>query len=204
MTLARRLARQLAHPDGITGRLLGNAMDIVNRQPVRLAVDMLVPLAGETILDAGCGTGSAVADMLGRAPCQVTGVDASETMLRAARRRLGRRAAFANARLEELPFAPASFDAVLALNVLYFNDAGNGMLRSLHRVLRPGGRLVAYVTHRDSMMAWPFAREGLHRLYDAAALREALVDSGFVCPRDDVHEVALTRSVTGLFVHAKR
>lgn len=204
MTFARRLASQLARPSGTAGRLLGNAMDIVNRRPLRLAVDMLAPLAGESILDAGCGTGAAMAEMLARAPCHVTGVDASETMVSAAKRRLGARAECVQASLEDLPFAPASFDAVLALNVLYFNDDANGMLRALHRVLRPGGRLIAYVTHRDTMQDWPFANEGLHRLYDAVALREALLTSGFACTPHDVHEVAVARSVKGLFVHAVR
>lgn len=204
MTFARQLARQLARPSGIAGRMLGNAMDVVNRRPMSLAVDLLAPAPGEAILDAGCGTGAAMAAMLARAACCVTGVDASDTMLASARRRLGGKAACTRATLEDLPFADATFDAVLALNVLYFNDAGNRMLRSLHRVLRPGGRLVVYVTHRDSMADWPFARQGLHRLYDAAALHGALAESGFACDDGKVHERAITRSVRGLFACAQR
>ncbi|MCJ2178288.1 class I SAM-dependent methyltransferase [Novosphingobium album (ex Hu et al. 2023)] len=204
MTFARQLAQQLAHPSGMAGRVLGSAMDVVNRRPLSLAVDMLAPAPGEAILDAGCGTGAAMAEMLVRAPCRVTGVDASETMLLAARRKLGSKVTCAQASLEDLPFDDASFDAVLALNVLYFNDAGNGMLRSLHRVLRPGGRLVAYVTDRDSMAGWSFAREGLHRLYDADALHDALVASGFACERGKVHEVAITRSVRGVIACGRR
>ncbi|MCJ2186876.1 class I SAM-dependent methyltransferase [Novosphingobium beihaiensis] len=201
---ARKLAQQLARPSGMAGRLLGNAMDVVNRKPLALAVDMLAPAPGETILDAGCGTGAAMAAMLARARCHVTGVDASETMLAAARRKLGAQAVCMNVPLEDLPFADASFDAVLALNVLYFNDAENRMLRSLRRVLRPGGRLVAYVTDRGSMAGWSFTREGLHRLYDAGALQEALAASGFACEGGKVHEVPITRSVRGLFACAQR
>lgn len=199
MTFARRLARQLANPSGMAGRVLGSAMDVVNRKPLHLAVDMLAPAPGEVVLDAGCGTGAAMAEMLARAPCHVTGADASETILASARRKLGAKAAYVNAPLEELPFADESFDAVLALNVLYFNDAGNGMLRSLRRVLRPGGRLVVYVTARESMAGWSFVNEGLHRLYDVEELHDALIASGFACERRKVHEVAITRSVRGLF-----
>lgn len=204
MALSRRLAQQLACPTGTVGRLLGNAMDLANRRPLRLAVDILAPAAGEEILDAGCGTGAAMAAMLERAPCRITGVDASATMVAVARQRLGPGVACVNSTLEALPFAPASFDAALALNVLYFNDDENGMPSALHRMLRPGGRLVVYVTHQDSMAGWPFAREGLHRLYDAGTLRGALLAAGFACERNDVHEIAITRSVKGLFARAWR
>ena len=46
----------------------------------------------------------------------------------------------------------------------------------------PGGRLVAYVTHRETMEHWAFARAGLHRLFDAAGLAAALLDRR-VCAR---------------------
>lgn len=204
MAMAHLLARQLARPSGAAGRMLGALMDVANGKPLRLAVDMLAPLPGESILDAGCGTGAAMAEMLRRASCHVTGVDASDTMLSVARRRLRPDAVLLEASLESLPFAAESFDAVLALNVLYFNDGTNGMLRSLHRMLRPGGRLVAYVTDAASMADWSFTRAGLHRLYDADALRAAFVDAGFASDCCEVHDVSITRRVKGLVARAWR
>lgn len=204
MAIARLLARQLSRPSGVAGRMLGAVMDVANRKPLRLSLDMLAPVAGEAILDAGCGTGAAMAEMLKRAPCRLTGVDTSETMLAVTRRSLGTRASLVEAPIETLPFPAESFDAVLALNVLYFNDGTNGMLRSLHRVLRPGGRLVAYVTDAASMAEWSFTREGFHRLYDADALRAAFFDVGFASDRCNVHEVAITRRIRGLVIHAWR
>ena len=204
MAIARLLAQQLARPSGIAGRVLGTLMDVANRRPLRLAVDSLAPAVGEKILDAGCGTGAAMAEILKRASCHVTGVDASETMLAAARCRLGSRVDLAEAPLEALPFEAENFDAVLALNVLYFNDGTNAMLRSLRTVLRPGGRLVAYVTDARSMADWSFTREGLHRLYDANALQAAFVDAGFASDRCTVHEVSVTRRIKGLVARAWR
>lgn len=207
MGLAQDFARQLARPVGMAGWLLGGAMDIANRKPTRLAIDLLDPRPSESVIDAGCGTGAAMAQVLRRASCSVTGVDPSHTMLQAAQRRLGRnrpenRADFYRAGLEDLPFAPATFDAALALNVLYFCDPSGLMLGNLRRVLKPGGRLVAYVTHRETMENWPFARAGLHRLYDAPELAEALLAGGFACERIAVHEVAITRKVKGLLACA--
>ena len=169
-----------------------------------LATDLLAPQDGEAILDAGCGTGAALAEVLSRADCRATGIDLSDTMAAAARRRLGSRARILRSGIEDLPFPDESFDAVLALNVLYFCDHEGRMLRALRRVLRPGGRLVAYVTHRRTMENWPFTRNGIHRLFDETELIEALADAGFARSRISVHEKAITRSVRGLFACAER
>lgn len=200
---ARALAEQLARPHGMAGQWLGKAMDIANRRPTRLAVDRLAPRPGERVLDAGCGTGAAIMEVLRRAPsCRVTGIDPSPAMVAAAGRRLGRRADLLRVGLEELPFADGSFDAALALNMLYFCDAEGRMLASLKRALRPGGRLVVYVTHRATMESWPFVRAGLHRLFDAEELAAALTDGGFARHRICVQEVPILHSVRGLLATA--
>lgn len=204
MSFARNFAEQLARPSGWAGRLLGGAMDVANRRPTQLAVELLDPRCGEHILDVGCGTGAALAGVLRRAACHVTGVDPSDTMLQAAQRRLGDRAALLPVGIEDLPFGEATFDAALALNVLYFSDSEGDMLANLRRVLKPGGRLVAYVTHRDTMENWPFARQGLHRLFDEEELVDAFVAGGFARENIYVHGRAITRSVRGLLAYAER
>lgn len=204
MALARAFASQLARPHGMAGRLLGTAMDVANRRPTRLAIDLLAPKAGEEVLDAGCGTGAAMAEVACRTACALTGVDLSETMLHTARRKLGGRARCVHSRLESLPFADASFDAILALNVLYFCDAEASMLSSFRRVLKPGGRLVAYVTARQTMESWPFAQEGIHRLYDRIELTDLFLRAGFARTDLEVQEVRITGSVKGLLARALR
>ena len=95
------------------------------------------------VLDAGAGDG-ATAQLIAPRARSVTCVDVSETLIDAARVRL---AGHPNAKAEvadlvELPFADASFDQVLALNVLTHLRAPARALGELARVLRPGGRLV--------------------------------------------------------------
>ena len=209
MALARRVAEQLARPHGKAGRMLGSLMDLANSKPTRLAIDLLAPRAGERVLDAGCGTGAAMLRLLRRAPCRVTGIDASHAMLNRAEKRIKAhqrkgRAALLRSSIEDMPFDDESFDAVLALNVLYFCDVQGSMLANLARVLAPGGRLVAYVTHRDTMENWPFARAGIHRLFDRTDLSRLFEAAGFASDRIAVHEIALTRSITGLLAHAER
>jgi len=210
--IARGIGRQLAWPSGLAGSLLGRVMDLANRAPSRLAIDLLAARSDERVLDIGCGTGAAARRLLGQAGCRITCVDRSATMLDAARKRMWRSALdgvrrageveFHAAELGALPFAAGQFDAVLALNMLYFCDEDGAMLRDLWRVLLPGGRLVAYVTHRDTMARWPFVRHGTHRLFDGDELAAALVAGGFARDRVRVHEVRVPGGVRGLLAHA--
>src|SRR5215471_9181806 len=94
------------------------------------------------VLDAGAGDG-ATAQLLAPHARSITCIDVSETLIDAARVRL---AGHANVRCETadlhaLPFADASFDQVLLLNVLTHLRAPVRAIAELARVLRPGGRL---------------------------------------------------------------
>lgn len=183
---------------------MGSAMDVANRRPVRTAIDRLQPQDGERILDVGCGTGAALKTILKRARCDLFGVDPSPAMLAAARGKLGGYAQLSDASLGALPFPDRAFDAALALNMLYFCDHEGTMLADLYRVLRPGGRLVAYVTHRDTMDGWAFANAGYHRLYDAGELSAALELGGFAIGSIVIHEACVAPGVRGLFATAFR
>jgi ArsR family transcriptional regulator len=95
------------------------------------------------VADLGCGTGASVAELAPRVR-RVVGVDRSEQMLEAARRRT---AGFENvelhrAELAQLPLREASCDAAQMLLVLTYVREPAAVLASLARVLRPGGRAV--------------------------------------------------------------
>jgi len=77
----------------------------------------LGPLAGRSVLDVGCG-GGALARVLTARGAQVTGVDPQPEALATARARVPE-ARFEAAGAEALPFADASFDAVVFLNSLH-------------------------------------------------------------------------------------
>lgn len=202
--LAEKFARQLARPHGLVGRVLGGAMDIANRLPVQRSLDLLAARSEEQILDVGCGTGEAIRHLLDRTPCSVTGIDPSSAMIAAAKGKLGDRARLLNAALDEVDLSGSSFDAVLAINVLYFSDAEGAMLSAMHRLLRPGGRLVAYVSHRRTMEQWSFTRAGLHRLFDEEELTGALLQAGFAPQAISVQTSPVTRGVTGIWAVAYR
>jgi ubiquinone/menaquinone biosynthesis C-methylase UbiE len=110
-------------------------------------VALATPRPGDQVLDAGCGAG-AIAVRCARAISpggQVTGLDLSEGMLRRTAAEAAARG-FGNVRTRrgdagEPPFAPASFDTVLASLVLYLLPDTGQALRNWREVLKPGGTL---------------------------------------------------------------
>lgn len=105
-----------------------------------------LPPPGARVLELGFGPGHLLVDMAVRG-YQVAGLDLSPAMVRRARRRLGRVRPPATGwllcrgRAAALPFAPGSFDVVVAtFPTAYVADLA--FLAGLTRVLRTGGRLV--------------------------------------------------------------
>lgn len=111
-------------------------------------LSLLPDVAGRRVLDAGCGPGAYAQWLLERG-AQVQAIDASPRMVEHARRRTGGRAEVRVADLARpLDFlADGSIDVVLSALVLEYVRDWRATLAEFHRVLVPGGHLVASVTH---------------------------------------------------------
>lgn len=92
------------------------------------------------LLDAGCGAGL-LALLAGLRGARVSALDAAAGQLAVARERLPT-ADIREGDLETLPFADSSFDAVTAVNSVFYSADMAAAMRELARVLRPGGRVV--------------------------------------------------------------
>jgi trans-aconitate 2-methyltransferase len=98
---------------------------------------------GETVLDAGCGSGRVTELLLARLPRgRVIAVDQSESMLETARRRLGGRVQTLQADLCELRLAEP-VDAILSTATFHWISDHQRLFERLHASLRAGGQLVA-------------------------------------------------------------
>ena len=111
---------------------------------------LLADVRGQRILDAGCGSGY-LARLLAEKGAHVVGVDHSAKLLDVARREEEAKSLgleFHDGDLAHLPFLGAgTFDVVVSNVVMQDVVALDGAFRELHRVLRPGGRLLFSVTH---------------------------------------------------------
>jgi SAM-dependent methyltransferase len=100
-------------------------------------LDLLAPLAGETVLDLGCGDGVLTARLVALG-CNVTGIDASPEMIAAARAR-GVDARVLDAHdLDEV----GRYDAVFTNAALHWMLDPDRVVERVFRALRPGGRFV--------------------------------------------------------------
>jgi trans-aconitate methyltransferase len=107
-------------------------------------VALLAPQPGEHILDLGCGDG-ALTEQLAATGAIITGVDASPTMLAAARQRSARNLTFEHHDATTLPYHQ-QFDAVFSNAALHWIPGLTGQqaaLAGVHRALRTSGRFVA-------------------------------------------------------------
>src|SRR6266545_7708835 len=96
----------------------------------------LVPPPGRATLEIGCGEGRVARDLAARGH-RVTGIDASPTLLDAARA-ADPNGEYVLADAASLPFPDESFDLAVAYNSLQVVDDMSAAVREAGRVLRPG------------------------------------------------------------------
>ena len=116
------------------------------RPSYELAIQRAGLRAGQTVLDAGCGSGAflrAAADH----GAVVSGIDASEALLAIARERVPD-ADLSLGDLQRLPYADDSFDAVTGFCSFFFADDMVEALREAGRVAKPGAPIVIQVWGR--------------------------------------------------------
>jgi ubiquinone/menaquinone biosynthesis C-methylase UbiE len=104
------------------------------------------------VLEIGCGLGTDGAQFA-KAGARYTGIDLTEAAISLARRRFelfNLPGTFRVADAEQLDFPDNHFDLVYSHGVLHHTPDTAGAIREIHRVLRPGGRAVVMLYHRDS------------------------------------------------------
>ena len=81
---------------------------------------------------------------------------------------------------------------------IYFFRKDADEIREAMRVLRPGGVMAVYATHRSTMSGWKFAGPDTHSHFDEDALRGLAVQGGFAADEVSVRDVALPFGIRGL------
>ena len=136
---------------------------------------------GLRVLDFGCGPGYLTEELARRVGSagRACGADLNARFVADANRRAEwiPNLSYVHLDGERLPFAGASFDRVLAKNVLEYVPDLDGTLRELRRVLAPGGRVHTIDSDWGFVIVEPWSRATTERVFAAAApaYREPLV-----------------------------
>jgi malonyl-CoA O-methyltransferase len=192
--------------------------EVCRRMLARLDYIKLEPAA---ILDAGSGTGNALAGLLQRHPrARVIALDLALAMARRSRARRrwwrrifdrgGARLAAVCGDMEQLPFAAGAAGMIWSNLALQWADDPRRAFGEMHRVLAPGGLLMFSSFGPDTLKELRAAWQGVdghthvHRFIDMHDLGDMLVAAGYADPVMDMEHVTLTYAdVRGLMRELK-
>ena len=183
---------------------LSSLMEAMGREVLeRLPLD-----GGETVIDAGCGSGRVTEALIARLQTgRVIGVDQSASMIEAARERLGERAELHVADLSTFDLGLQA-DAILSTATFHWIADHDALFARLRAHLRPGGLLVAqcggqgniarvHAAAREVMAIEPYAPSfegwrGPWNFAAPAATEERLRAAGFAQARAWLQERPVT------------
>jgi malonyl-CoA O-methyltransferase len=150
-----------------------------------------IKLSPQLILDAGVGTGEAVAPLLKRyKKSRMVALDLSERMLAKALAHgsLLRKPELVCADLEQLPFRDNSFDLVFSSLTLQWCNDLPATMQDLLRVLKPGGLLMFTTFGPDTLKqlrtCWRAIDDAVHvnQFTDMHDVGDGLLQAGFADP----------------------
>jgi arsenite methyltransferase len=143
--VGRGVAERLGYPAGLLDAIPVEALASFAGVGHHLALAALRP--GEAVLDLGSGSGTDVfcAAVRVGSSGRVVGIDFTDAQLAKAAALRDRdgftQVELVEGRIEELPFADATFDAVISNGVINLSPRKDRVFAEAARVLRPGGRL---------------------------------------------------------------
>jgi cyclopropane fatty-acyl-phospholipid synthase-like methyltransferase len=115
-----------------------------------LVADLACVASGQRILDVGCGIAAPALRIAARSGCEVTAINISKEQVRQGRRLIERHGMLERVRITRgdaraLAFPDESFDGIICLeaagDICVAENDKRQLVRELHRLLRPGGRI---------------------------------------------------------------
>ncbi|MBZ9572426.1 class I SAM-dependent methyltransferase [Patescibacteria group bacterium] len=106
-------------------------------------------LKGKIVLEAGCGDGFFIPNLLKKNPKKIIGIDISKWLLDYAKKRIkSKKVEFHQIDLtKKLNFKNNFFDIIVSYNVLQEIKDISTSIKEMARVLKKGGRLIISITH---------------------------------------------------------
>ena len=182
--IKKQLGRQLSHPKGFWGLIIGKFMNKHNRLMYADVYQLLNPSPNDTILEIGFGNGAFINELTHKIkPGKYIGIDISDTMIRSATQRnkdliKGGQVELLKNNVEKLSFNDQQFDKVFTLNTIYFWKDPIRVMTEIKRVLKPGGVFVIGLSTREAMEGGDYFHERF-TLYNKHDVEKLFSENGF-------------------------
>ena len=145
------------------------------RRIIRAELDRLALAPGARILDAGCGSGRTLEELVPYGEVQGIELDPVAAELAISRGRGEVRIG----RLEELPWEDAQFDLITCLDVIEHTPDDRVTLSELRRVSKPGAFLLVTVPAYQGLWSTHDVANHHYRRYSRGRLRAAADETGW-------------------------
>jgi cyclopropane fatty-acyl-phospholipid synthase-like methyltransferase len=125
-----------------------NVVDMVD---LELMLNKLKISKDDVVLDLGCGLGKITEYIAQKTRAKIIGIDSSKKAIEWAQNNLktNEKLSFDVIDINELNFSSNSFDVIIAIDVLYWVDDLEPVIKKLKKILKPDGRMgIFYVLFR--------------------------------------------------------
>lgn len=149
-------------------RIVYNEADMAYRRRVKTIFEWLQPQDGDRILDGGCGRGFYLRFIRQVCQAQIIGVELDPLIIELARQALVSEAniLLLNAHLDALPLGDGYFDKAILSEVLEHVNDDVMVLRSVARVVKPGGLIAITVPNANYPFWWDPINKTLEMLFN--------------------------------------
>lgn len=180
----KHLGRQLSNPTGIWGLMLGRLMNKYNFPMYEAVYHLLEFKKGDNVLEIGFGNGAFIKQIINKInPGKYTGIDISDTMIKAAKNR--NRSLIHKGKVElikgdarQIPVKDHSFEIVFTVNTIYFWNNPKQVMQEVKRVLKPKGVFVVALATKEAMEKNGYYKERF-TLYDKTDVENLFFENGF-------------------------
>ncbi|SDG05771.1 class I SAM-dependent methyltransferase [Epilithonimonas hungarica] len=175
------LAKNLANPEGKTGREVAKMMNETNISMTKETTKALHLMDNEKVLELGHGNAGHLSYLLDFAEnIQYTGLEISETMKSEAENINSKYVSQAKFQLYDgnrIPFENESFDKVMTVNTIYFWENPVEFFNEIYRILKKDGSFVLTFAKKDFMKNLPFTAD--FKLYNYEDVEELVAQTNF-------------------------
>jgi len=180
---------QLMKPTGEEGKVVANFLTKVNYDKAVWSISFLDLKDNDIALEIGYGSGFALKLLSQEAiNGKIYGLDFSETMHDEATKLFKDEISEGKIKLDvgdiaQSPYKDNFFDKIIAVNVLYFWTEPVQVLKEILKILKPGGKVVFFIYHKDSELHQERAKDGVFAHYSGEEVVELMNSAGFMYTR---------------------